>query len=248
MKKIIFFSLSILLFSIFACVKSEVETIATTNFGYEYFPLKVGKYKVFQVDSILFDTIAGKVKVDSFRLFEKEVVLDTFVNQAGETVYRVERFEKRKLKDAWLIKDILAIQRNAKQATRTDQGLRLVKMVFPIRKRQDWNSLLFIDAGMEVTIAGEPVEIFKNWDSETVDLDKSESINGKKFGKVLTISHANDENKLELRKVTEKYVRDTGLVMNEMLILDTQSTSNNETWRKKAQRGFIYRQILIENN
>jgi hypothetical protein len=248
MKKIIFFSVSLLLLSIFACVKNEVLTPAPINFGYEYFPLKVGKYKVFQVDSILFDTIAGKVKVDSFRLFQREVVLDTFVNQGGETIYRVERFEKRNLKDAWVIKDVLSIQRNGNQATRTDQGLRLVKMVFPLKKRQDWNSLLFIDAGMEITVAGEPVEIFKNWESETLDLDKAESINGKKFGKVLTISHANDENKLELRKVTEKYVKDTGLVMNEMLILDTQSTLNNENWRKKAQRGFIYRQILIENN
>ena len=236
-------------FVFFACVKNADETLKIDN-GYEYFPLKVGKYKIYQVDSIVYDTLSGgkSVKVDSIRLFQKEIITDTFVNKIGETVFRIERFERRKMTDPWVIKDVLSCERNATQATRNDQGLRLLKMPFPLRKRQNWKSTIYIDEGVQVKVGGQYVEIFKNWASSTTALNTPETINGKQYGKVITIKHADDENKLELRKVTEKYVRDTGLVFNEMLILDTQSTNNGETWRKKAQRGFIYRQYLIENN
>lgn len=236
-------------FMFFACVKNEDTTLKIDN-GYEYFPLKVGKYKVFQADSIVYDTLAGgkAVKIDSIRFFQKEIVVDTFVNQIGETVFRIERFERKKSTEPWLLKDVLFSERNAKQATRTDQGLRLLKMAFPIRKRQAWNSIIYVDEFMSVKVGGQYVELFKNWDSFMASLNVPETINGRRYGNVATIKYADDENKLELRKVTEKYVRDTGLVFNEMLILDTQSTNNNEVWRKKAQRGFIYRQFLIENN
>jgi hypothetical protein len=251
MKKFTFMSVFILLasFVFFACVKSEDTTIKIDN-GYAYFPLKVGKYKIFQADSIVYDTLTGgkAVKVDSIRFFQKEIVVDTFVNQIGETVFRIERFERRKTSEPWIFKDVLSCERNAKQATRSDQGLRLLKMPFPLRKRQAWKSTLYVDEFVQVKVAGQYVELFKNWDSFATSLNIPETINGKKYANVATIKHADDENKLELRKVTEKYVRDTGLVFNEMLILDTQSTNNNETWRKKAQRGFIYRQYLIENN
>ena len=251
MKKFSFVALLFILssFAFFACVKNADETIKIDN-GFEYFPLKVGKYKVFQVDSIVYDTLSGgkTVKVDSIRLFQKEIVVDTFVNQIGATVFRVERFERRKTTEPWVIKDVLSCERNATQATRNDQGLRLLKMPFPLRKRQTWRSIIYIDESVPVKIGGQYVEVFKNWESSTTALGVPETINGKRYGKVMTIKHADDENKLELRKVTEKYVRDTGLVFNEMLILDTQSTTNNETWRKKAQRGFIFRQYLIENN
>ncbi len=236
-------------FMFFGCVKNEDTTLKIDN-AYEYFPIKVGKYKVFQVDSIVYDTLPGgkAVKIDSIRFFQKEVIVDTFVNQIGGTVFRIERFERRKSTEPWLLKDVLSCERNSKQAIRSDQGLRLLKMPFPLRKRQTWKSTVYVDEFMLVKVAGQYVELFKNWDSFTASLNVPETINGKKYGNVATIKHADDENKLELRKVTEKYVRDTGLVFNEMLILDTQSTNNNETWRKKAQRGFIYRQYLIENN
>ena len=236
-------------FAFFACVKNEDETLRIDN-GYEYFPLSVGKYKIFQVDSIVYDTLAGgkSVKVDSVRFFQKEVVVDTFMNQIGETVFRVERYERKTSTQPWVIKDVLSYGRNSVQATRSEQGLRLLKMPFPLKKRQNWSSTIYIDVLVQVKIGGQYVEMFKNWASNTTNLNTPETINGKRYGKVMTIKHADDENKLELRKVTEKYVRDTGLVFNEMLILDTQSTSNGETWRKKAQRGFIYRQYLVENN
>jgi hypothetical protein len=251
MKKFTFFAVFTLFasFAFFACVKNEDAMVKIDN-GYDYFPLKVGKYKVFQVDSIVYDTLTGgkAVKVDSIRFFQKEIIEDTFVNQIGETVFRIERFERRTSTDPWVFKDVLSSERNAKQATRSDQGLRLLKMSFPLRKRQTWKSTIYVDEFMPVKVAGQYVELFKNWDSSVPSLNIPETINGKKYANVATIKHADDENKLELRKVTEKYVRDTGLVFNEMLILDTQSTNNNETWRKKAQRGFIYRQYLIENN
>jgi hypothetical protein len=249
MKKIALLGIFALIFTFFACVKSETETVNLTD-GFAYYPLKVGKYKVFQVDSILYDDLGnGKVKIDSFRLYQKEVVRDTFVNLLGETVFHIDRYEKRDLKAPWILKDVVSAERNQTQGIRVDNGQRFVKMVYPMRRRQNWNSLIYIDTEVRIIVATESIEIFRNWNSEVFEVNKPDLINNRKYGKVLTIRHANyEKNLLEYRKMTEKYVRDTGLVATEATYFDTQNTSSTETWRKKAQKGFIFKQYLIENN
>jgi hypothetical protein len=249
MKKIAFFTFSLMVgISFFACVKNEDATVNIDN-GSAYYPLTVGKYKIYQIDSILYDTTsAGVVKVDSFRLFQKEVVTDTFLTSSKKVVYTIDRYERRNTSAPWVLRDVIGVEKTENQLIREDKGLRFVKMVFPVRRRQSWNSLLYIDPELRVKVAGEDIAVFKNWDALTLELNKAETIAGKKYAKVMTIKYADEENKIELRRVTEKYVRDTGLVFNESFILDTQAASSTENWRKKAQRGFIFRQILIENN
>jgi hypothetical protein len=70
----------------------------------------------------------------------------------------------------------------------------------------------------------------------------------KKFDKVIVINQAAEENLLELRRVTEKYAAGIGLISNEMQILDSQAAASGAPWRKKAQKGFILHQSLIEYN
>jgi hypothetical protein len=121
-------------------------------------------------------------------------------------------------------------------------------MVFPINSKQFWNPTLYIDETVEVKVGKKEIELFKSWDSEVKAIGEEISILNRKFSSVLTISQADDESKIELRRVTEKYAKGIGLISNEMEILDTQSILNETNWRKKAQKGFILKQYLIDYN
>ena len=50
------------------------------------------------------------------------------------------------------------------------------------------------------------------------------------------------------RFALEKYARGIGLAYREYWILDTQLNTDDRPWDQKAQRGFIFTQVLIDHN
>jgi hypothetical protein len=247
-KKILFLLTIISLSVIYSCVKDEKEAPIIIDYAYEYYPLTIGKYRVFQMDSIVFDTIAGKTLSDSIRSYLREETLDTFVNDKGATVYRIERMTRKKQTDTWMFKDVVTAERDKIRGIRTENNFRLVKVLFPPKTRTFWFSTQYIDPKVAVKAGKKEIEMFSNWESEVISIGSPETVLNKKFDKVLVINQAADENLLELRRVTEKYAAGIGLISNEMQILDSQAASSSASWRKKAQKGFILRQYLIEYN
>lgn len=230
-----------------SCGKDQIEQPNATDKGYGYYPLETGKYRIFQVDSILFDTIAGAVRIDSVRTYLKEETADTFVNSTKNIVYRIKRYEKKTLGEKWVFKDVVAAEKDSAQGIRVEDNFRLLKLVFPLKVRQVWNSTLYIDNTVEVKAGKKEIALFKNWESEVISFGKPAIVEGRTFSDVLDLYQANDENSIELRRVREKYAKGIGLISSEMEILDTQKPAA-VPWRRKAQSGFILRQHLIEHN
>ena len=109
----------------FACNKSEIEDTGIEDFGYDYFPLEVGRSWEYEVDSIIYDPVVGGTAVDSFRTFIRESVVDTLLDNTGEVLYRVERYYRRSDTLAWQIEKCLPSpgMSSAPPAPRTIFGL-----------------------------------------------------------------------------------------------------------------------------
>ncbi len=242
--RFIFFLNLLLLVLLTACSKNEVEDFQVEA-GYNYFPTEVGSFIEYQVDSILYDPIEA---VDSSRTFVREVVVDTLKDNLGMTLYRIERFERQRDTLPWAVSRVYTIARSETQAFRTEENQRLIKMVFPVETGRDWNTTVFIDENVVVTIQGESIEMFKSWESEILSVGETETINGLEFSEVATISHADSDNLLEKRYVLEKYARGIGLVYRELWILDTQKIESTDPWAVKAEKGFILRQTITNFN
>ena len=165
----------------------------------------------------------------------------------GKVVFRIKRFEKKAVADKWIFRDIVSAERDSVQAIRTEDNFRMLKLVFPLRLRQVWNSTLYFDNTVEIKAGKKEIVLFKNWESEVISIGKKAVVLDKAFSDVLELFQANDENSIELRRVREKYAKGIGLISSEMEILDTQKPAA-VPWRKKAQSGFILKQYLIEYN
>jgi len=77
------------------------------EFGYDYFPLEIGKYIEYDVDSIIYDISAGNnVIVTSNSIQVREEVTDSFPDNEGRIVYRIERFERKNETEEWRVKTI----------------------------------------------------------------------------------------------------------------------------------------------
>lgn len=226
----------------------EEKEIIDIEEGKDYFPLSIGNTLVYEVDSINFFAGAGGIVQDSTHSFVREQIVDTLLDNEGNILYKIERFVRKSDTLNWTIKDVWTASKDATRAFRTEENLRFVKMIFPLKEERTWESTAFIDKGMIVTVAGgETIELFKNWESEILSVNQPETIGGKEYPEVTTISHADSENLIEYRYVLEKYAKNVGLVYQEMRILDTQNTIDTLSWRDKAEEGFILRQTLISN-
>ncbi|MDH3651675.1 MAG: hypothetical protein OEQ53_18470 [Saprospiraceae bacterium] len=241
---------------VLGCLNELEQPFDLNLYGYAYFPLEVGKFRVYEVDSLQFDIGVNDLPtVDSARFYVREEVVEILQAQTGEEVYRIERYRADDLDEPWKIMDVTTESLTTNQAHRTENNLRFINLVFPIEEGVVWDGNQFIPDDIVVFVAGESVEMFKNWRYEILSEGLSESIGQHTFESVATVQQANDENEIEFRFSQEKYAENVGLVYRERWILDSYCKYTGETgpcigldWRSKSGRGFIMREAIIDFN
>lgn len=251
-------SFSIILLIINAC--SERATLDPEPFDesqYEYFPLEIGKYVVYQIDSIIYDFApGGGTARDSSRTFAKEIVADTLRDQTGKLLYTFERWERKSDTAAWILKSVATASRTKTQAIRTEDNFRFLKLIFPLDARSEWDGNIWIDENREIEIAGERMRPFTNWHYEVDSIDIQAFVGQFAFDSTLIVTEADDKNIIERRLSRVRYAKHIGLVQREQWILDSQYCNQSpppadcETrpWELKAEKGYILWQVAIEFN
>lgn len=224
MKKLVKF---IFIFCGFALVLSACKTEEDPYFpdsGEDYFPLEIGKYWIYAVDSTVFDPTGGDTMVFFSQTFVKDEILDTLSDNLGNTLFRTERSERKSETETWQTKKVFTQSIQNNQAIRTEDNLRFIKLAFPLRRNNTWDGLVHFDAeNLIATVAGESIQPFKNWgDFRLLEVGEADTVGTFIFDEVTTLREADDETLIELRFSREKYARGVGLVHKEMRILDTQ--------------------------
>ncbi len=219
------------------------------NLGYDYYPLEVGKFFEYQMDSIIFDP-NGDTTVFHTTSFLREEILDTLTDNEGNTMYKIEQYERAADTLPWNIKKVLSVALVDNQATRTEDNLHFVKIAFPLAKGNRWKGNSHFDEGLIVDIAGETVAMFKGWEYRVNDFGVADTIGGFQFDETILIEEAENENLIELRRSYATYAKGVGLVARELWILDTQCIDDcvGQPWEQKAEKGFILRQTIINHN
>ncbi len=239
--------LSIFAFLIVSCGENVTETFEVK--GKAYYPLAIGKTITYNVDSVIYDPQAnGSVKIDrTFWQFREDIV-DTFKGKDGNIQYKIERFERRKGTTVWGIGKVSAASITDQYALRDEDNLRYIKFPMAFLEKTNWDGNIFNDPSVKFIIAGELLEPFsKKWDYQIESFGKSETIGGRVFEDVLTVSGKTDVKILtETRSLVEKYAKGVGLISKELKILDTQKLDANVAWENKAEKGVIIRQTFVQ--
>lgn len=133
----IIFCLAIIsLFSfIYSCKKREIE--APVDVGYSYFPTKIGNFIIYQVDSIVYNDFTGTV--DTFNYQLKELIESDFIDNQGRKTQRIERYNRANDTSLWILKDIWYANLTNTTAEKVEENVRYIKLVFPIKLKQEWN-------------------------------------------------------------------------------------------------------------
>ncbi len=242
---IIAFGLLVALLS--AC--KETSDDYTTEFGFEYYPLQVGNFIEYQMDSTIYDP-NGDTTVYHSTTFMREEILDTLSDNNGNTLYKIEQYERAADTLPWAIKKVLTAAIMDNEAIRTEDNLRFIKFTFPAKKGNQWNGNAHFDTGLIVDVAGETLEMFKGWEYRTQAVGEAATVGSFQFEETAIVEEADNENLIELRRSIVTYAKDIGLVQREMWIQDTQCIDDcvGKTWEEKAEKGFILKQTILNHN
>jgi len=242
---------SVIIIAVFAlifssCQEDRVNDLDESLFGYQYFPLEIGKYWIYKVDSLIIDDVGQTVIQTS--TFIKEEIASSYENEVGDMEYRIERSQSETRDGEYVITDAWKAEISATYAAKTEENLRFIKMVVPIDKDIDWRGNHF-DELIRTDIAGERIWVYKDWGNYKVEANGIEFVvNEITYQDVVVIVQADFESDIERRYSKEYYAPDIGLIKKEMIIFDTQCICPGDTWFEKAQAGFTLKQNLLQHN
>jgi hypothetical protein len=203
--------------------------------GLDYYPLTLGKYVVYDVDSVIYTELPKDTVVYKYRI--KEKFTDTYTDSKGETLYRIERYIKNFNPNQsydnmpWTIKEVWMMDADQQRVQVQEANIRYTKLIFPVEEKASWN-------GNASNSTGE-------WNYVYDYIDRTETINTVKLDKVLMVKQKEFRTAIGYQHYYEKYAKGIGLVHREMMDLVSQNIIAGVPVEGRIGSGFTYKQTLV---
>ena len=244
------------LIAVIGCGDDSVDRPGVDNSD-EYFPLTVGHYIEYQVDSIVLDDAPGGNTKDTISFQLKEEIASYQLSVQGDTVYYIHRYRRDVSEQDWILKDVWTANNDENNILRTEENLTFRKMNMPLYKGLKWIATSYINPNTVVLVGTENMVLYDYWESEVLDIDGAESIGSFSFptGHVMHVRQTDTDDDLMKRYVHETYVRDIGLAARRDTMLDSRCIDLGDftpclekEWTEHAKKGYILSQVMIGHN
>lgn len=254
--KFIHLFLFLLILVAVACNDQAINQQGVDN-SREYFPLEIGSYIEYQVDSIVFDDAPGGNKKDTISFQLREEVVSMQVSSSGDTIYYLHRFRRNEQGQPWILKDVWTTYYDENNALRNEENLIFRKMTHPLYKGLYWIATAYINPQTSVRIGTENLEPYEYWESAVLAIDEAAEIGSFKFpaGQVMQVKQTDSDDGLFKRYVHESYARGIGLVARTDTILDSRCIDLGDfgpcigqPWTTHASKGYILSQVMTDHN
>lgn len=225
----------IVVISLFSC-KKDREVEENPDLGYDYFPVTMGKYVVYDVDSTAYtqlpaiDTITAKFRI-------KEVIDSMFKDNQNRDTYRITRYKKNYSPTVsyddmpWVIQDVWVANLTSTTAEVVEENTRYIKLSFPIIKNNKWN--------------GNAQNTIGDWQYKYTEVDKALTINGLNFDKTLTVLQKKETPAIYYKNYEEKYAKGVGMIYKEVSDY-TFKIVNGTLFPGQIYEGVSYKMTVVD--
>ena len=224
-------SLCIIALLAFVACNKENEIPADVEFAADkqYFPLQTDKALIYKVTEINIDKPSDYYDTAVYYLRERTDI--PFIDNEGDTAYRIERYKSPTQSYNWKISDVWEAKLTIYTAEKVEENQRFIKIKFPLAKGKNWNGNLKneLDA-KDCTITS----LSSTYNNGNIHLDSC-------------ISITRDSSLSQINKVydVEIYARNIGLVYKEITDINSQEVVYGVPIENRIYRGTIYYQELI---
>lgn len=231
MKNLFFIAVLILVFS----CKKDKQIENAPDLGYDYFPVTMGKYVVYDVDSTAYIQPSGSVIHAKYQI--KEVIDSMFLDNQNRVTYRLSRYYKNYNASIpydqmpWTYKDAWMINRTATTAEEVEENVRYIKLIFPVEKNAKWN--------------GNAQNTIGDWQYKYTKVDGPETINGINFDNTLTVLQHNETPAIYYKNYEEKYAKGIGMIYKEISDY-TFKIAGGVLYPGQISEGIIYKMTVVD--
>ncbi|MFT4062681.1 MAG: hypothetical protein QM642_10030 [Edaphocola sp.] len=249
MRRILLAASLLLTFGLVSCEK-ETEDLSEISKGNKFFPLEIGKYIVYNYDSLYWDDLlqtstpyTGQMRYD---------VVDTFRDAGGRLSYRITIKSRRNGTDAYVANDVVYATPTETQLLFSQRNITFIKMVFPVANGTTWKGNALIP------VADEDYAQYDgdNWNYTYANFDQPYDPGGNPFEHTVTVNEIDDAlndpdvdtTAYAYRNYSQAvYAYNVGLIYSERIYWVFQpkvGSSGGSGYRK----GYEVRMWAIENN
>jgi hypothetical protein len=202
--------------TIFSCSK-KTEDFQSAPLS-DYYPLQVGKYVTYRVDSTVFTNFGHNTEIHSYQV--KHSIEAQLTDNLGRPAYRVFRYIRDTAgTQPWTPNGSYFITPTGQQIETVENNLRVIKLHLPVKDGFNWhgNTHLPVDA-YSTFYSFNNDDVMGLWDFSFTGIDQPLTVNGNSFTKATTVT-----------QVDEKNIPDTITVSNNQLVVPDQSIA---VWAK----------------
>ncbi|MCC6840719.1 MAG: hypothetical protein IT230_11220 [Flavobacteriales bacterium] len=216
--------LVVLLAGLGACKKDEA--VPHSDLGHAYFPTDTGRWITYTVDTAWRNDQTGVTGSAQYAL--REMITETFLDPEGRPAQRLLRSTLDSASGEWVPKDVWWQVRTTTQAERAEENQRRIKLIFPPRTGQYWNTNA-LNTGSAYELTYEEVDV--PW-----------SINGMSFDSTILVKTTYPNNAVVSNTYWERYAKHVGLVYRQVDSTNTQYPNGVQqvrgTWYEQVITGY----------
>jgi hypothetical protein len=242
----VFILLTVVTVVFFSACKKKTDVLATATVS-EYYPLLVGKYITYDLDSTIFINFGTKDTVVNYQV--KHAIDALITDNLGRPAYRVIRYIRKTPANAW-------VPDNTFMAVPTDfamefieNNMRFLKLKGPIRNGYSWKGNSYIDTYS----INSTVKYLDDWDYTYDSVDVQLSLGAFTLNNTLKVAqrdeiigNPSDPNSYsEINFAVDKYAKDVGLIYRDFLHVEYQPPTPG---RGGYRQGYGVRMTMIDHN
>jgi hypothetical protein len=208
---LIYLTFILLLFA--ASCKEKTEVLDSDPIE-KYFPLSVGKYITYRLDSTVFLPFGTSSVIKSYevRLVNEAEITDNI----GRKAYRIIRYIRKDSTQSWKADATCMSLNDGKRAEFVENNLRFIKLALPIRKSWSWKGNAYIDTYSLFT----QLDYLDGWDYQYESIGQPATISGITFPETLLVTQRDEvlgdtsdpRSYAEINIGIEKYAAGIGMI------------------------------------
>lgn len=109
--------------------------------GYQYYPVDIGHYVVYDVVEIEHDEALNLHDTDTYQI--KEFFESTFTDNEGNESVRLERLRRDSVTGPWVIADVWYTTRLPRRAEKIEENKRILKLIFAPNEGEAWDGNVY---------------------------------------------------------------------------------------------------------
>lgn len=116
----------------FSC--NEAKEIEPTSLGYDFYPIAIGQYRIYEVEEIEYKLIGFDTSYYQLR----ETIFDSLLS-GDQTKYLIRRDKRDTALEDWETDSVWSVTQTSNYLSVTENNVPFMKLTFPVQLGREWN-------------------------------------------------------------------------------------------------------------